>query len=147
MAVYDVHLSNVNKPFFLAFLSGGVFLVLSIFDGGDLFRHRRFFLVFLLLFASCGLLQNFKVRVRVHLHHLFLRDCQGTSEEGGPRRNFECLMKLNGHAESKEQQVCVGILRSKCLVGHFETWRSFHCPIYPSHLQCNGKTQGDDSQI
>lgn len=142
-----MRLSNVNKPFFFAFLSRGIFLILSIFDGRDLFRHRWFFLFLFLLFASCGLLQDLKVRVWVNLLHLFLRDGQRTSEEGGPCWNFERFVKLNRHAESKEEQVCVGILRSKCLMGHFETWRSFHCPIYPSHLRHNGKRQGDDSQI
>lgn len=150
ITVYDIqpmHLSNVNIPFFLAFLSGGVFFIFSIFNGRDLFRHRRLFLFLFLLLPSCGLLQNFEVGVRVHLHHLFLRDGQGTSEEGGPRRDFECFVKLNGHAESKEQQVSVGILRSKSFVGHFETWRSFHCPVDPSHLERNGKRWGEDLQI
>lgn len=137
-------LSHVNKPFFLAFLSGGIFLILSVLGGRDFFRHRWFFLVLLLLFASCGLLQNFEVRVRVHLHHVFLGDGQGTSEEGGPCGDFERFVKLDGHAEPKEQQVCVGVLGSKCLVGDFETRRSFHCPIYPSHLHPNGTRQGDD---
>lgn len=138
-------LSNVNKPFFFAFLSGGIFLILSIFDGRDLFRHRWLFLFLFLLLASCRLLQDLEVRVWVNLHHLFLRDGHGTSEEGGPRGNFEGFVELNRHAESEEQQVCVGILRSKCLVGHFETGWSFHCPIYPSHLQRDGKRQGDDA--
>lgn len=140
-------LSNVNKPPFFAFFSGGIFLIFSIFDGRDLFRHRWFLLFLFLLLSSCGLLQDFKVRVWVNLHHLFLRDGHGTSEEGGPCRNFERFVELNRHAESEEQQVCVGILRSKCLVGHFDTWRSFHCSIYSSHLQRDGKRQGDDAQI
>lgn len=43
---------NLYKPFLLAFLSRGILLVLSIFDGRDLFGHGRFFLLLLLLFAT-----------------------------------------------------------------------------------------------
>lgn len=130
------------SPFLLAFLSGGILLILSIFVCGCLFGHWRFFLLLLLFFARSWLLEYFKVRVRVHLHHLILRDGEGTSKKSGARRDFESLMKFNWHAESEEQQVCVGILRSVCLVGHFETRGSFHGPINPWHLEHGWKGSG-----
>lgn len=58
---------NLYKPFLLAFLSWGILLILSIFDGRGLFRHRGFFLLLLLLFARSWLLEYFKVGVWVHL--------------------------------------------------------------------------------
>lgn len=119
-----------NVPSFLSLFGHCVLLILHC----ELLGHRRLLLVLLLLLAAGRLLQNLKLGVGLHDDHLLLGDGESPGEQGGAGRDLEGLMELNGHAESEEHHIRVGILRPKRLMGQLQTGGAVYCPVHTGHL-------------
>lgn len=122
------------SPSLFALLCGGVFLVFTLVAARNLFRDGRLFFFLILLLTSGWLLQELKLRFGIYLKSLVLRDSEGSGEGWSSHWHLEGFVKFYGHAESKEQKVRVGILRSKCPMSQFQTGGAIHCSIYTGHL-------------
>lgn len=141
MPFFFFFLITPHPPSLFALLRHGVFLVLSLLGARQLFWYRQLLFLLLLLPAGGALLQQLIFRVGVDLQGLVLGDGEGTCQRGRSRLYLERLVELDGHAQSEEEQVRVGVLGAECLVGQFETGGAVHCTVHTGNLHTNGRRE------
>lgn len=122
------------SPSLFTLLCGCVLLIFTLVVARKLFRDRRLFFFLILLLTSGWFLQELKLRFGIYLKSLILRDSEGSGEGWSSHWHLEGFVKFYGHAESKEQKVCVGVLRSKCPMSQFQTGGAIHCSINTGNL-------------